>query len=409
MEAIELAFRKPNARIKIGTAFQTDLLEFILPTFEAVLIDCPADLRPVYKSQKSKWIVPHTKSEIKLIGLDLKSNSMRGNVIDLIILDEAGFMSHLDYLYKSVIIPATTHRPDCKILVFSTPPNTPAHEFLDLVQKAELEGGYTKLTIYDNPMVDAVTINRLMAESGGSTSTTWRREYLCEHVTDSNLAIIPEWKDSYIIDVERDVYYPFYHKYDGMDLGVRDNTAAIFGYYEFLKARLIIEDEYIINGPELTTLILKSGIRKKELDLWGEHPLFVRRISDNNNPLLLQDLSIMHGLHFSPTDKDKLEEMVNKVRLMVDKGQIIVNSRCKNLIGCLRYGVFDKNRDKFAQSKAFGHFDALAALVYLCRHIDKTTNPIPADFQVDRQNQIFFMPKRESTSAKTIRQGFGIK
>lgn len=404
VEALELAFAEPKARIKYGTAFHTDLIEFILPAFDAVLADCPEEFRPVFKVQGSKFIL-YNGSEIKLVGLDKNPNGLRGNVIDLIILDEAGFITNLDYLYKSVIIPATTHRPKCRIVFISTPPSTPAHPFLDYVEKAEFEGAYCKLTIYDNPMVDEATIKRLMAESGGENSTTWRREYLCEHVTDSNLAIINEWDDSYIKEIERDEYYRFYHRYTAMDLGVRDHTAVIFGYYEFLKARLVIEDEYVINGPELTTEVLKTAILEKEQALGWEKPPHLR-VSDNNNPLLLQDLSYLHQIHFIPTDKGSLEEMINTVRLMVNKGQILVHPRCKQLRGCLKYGVWDKNRQKFSHSKIYGHFDALAALVYLVRNINKTTNPIPKDFQVDFNNQILFPHQREEQAVRDLKKAF---
>lgn len=406
IESLELAFSKRKAKIKYGTAFHTDLIEFILPAFDAVMEDCPNDLRPRFKVQGSKFVL-YNGSEIKLVGLDRTPNGLRGNVIDLIVLDEAGFISNLDYLYKSVIIPATTHRPGCRVVLISTPPSTPAHAFLDYVEKAEFEGGYIKLTIYDNPMVDAPTIARLMKESGGETSTTWRREYLCEHVTDQDLAVVPEWKDDYVLEVPHDVYYPFYHKYDAMDLGVRDHTAVIFGYYEFPKARLVIEDEYIINGPELTTDILQRKIKEKEADLKWESVYL--RTSDNNNPLLLQDLSYLHRLHFSGTDKGSLEEMVNTLRLMVSAGQIIVHPGCKQLIGCLKYGVWEKRRDKFATSKVYGHFDALAALIYLVRNLNRSTNPIPPDFQVDFSNQILFNRKHESESIRTLKSAFRIK
>jgi hypothetical protein len=407
VEAMETAIKKPRARIKYATAFLTDLEEFILPGFATILEDCPRDLRPKFKAQKSKWVFKNG-SEIKLVGLDRKPNGLRGNVIDLIILDEAGFMSRLDYLYKSVIIPATTHRPNCRILVFSTPPETPAHEFLDYVQKAEYEGGYCKFTIYDNPMVDAKTIARLMKESGGEKSTTWRREYLCEHCTDANLAIIAEWLDDYIKEVKEDIYTPFYHRYVSMDLGVKDNTAVIFGYYDFLKAQLIIEDEYLINGPELTTQILKDEIEKKEKELWKDKKPYLR-VSDNNNPLLLQDLSHLHNLHFIGTDKGRLEEMVNTVKMMVRVGSIVVHPRCKQLKGCLKYGVWDKKREKFAQSKVYGHFDALAALIYLVRNLNKTTNPVPRDFQVDRGEQILFPYKKDTGPVKALKDAFNIK
>lgn len=405
--ALEKAFSKPKAKVKIGTAFQTDLLEFIIPAFDLVMEDCPEDLRPIFKVQGSKYILPHNKSEIKLVGLDRKPNGLRGTVIDLIILSEAGFISNLHYLFKSVIIPATTHRPDCAIVMLTTPPETPAHEFLDYVQKAEYEGSYIKLTIYDNPLIDETTIARLMSESGGPKSTTWRREYLCEHVTDQDLAIVNEWKDDYVQDLEHDVYYPFYHKYAAMDLGVKDNTAIIFAYWDFLKAKLIVEDEYVINGPELTTKVLQDAIKAKEASLNWEK-LYLR-VSDNNNPLLLQDLSFLHGLHFTATDKGSLEEMVNLLRMMVSNDQIIIHPRCKQLRGCLKYGVWDKNRSKFSQSKVYGHFDALAALVYLVRNLNKSTNPIPIGFRVDLSNQLLIRRERPTDGASQLRNAFGLK
>lgn len=407
--ALEKAFSKPKAKIKIGTAFHTDLVEFVLPAFEAIMEDCPRDLKPVYKSQQSKFVLPHNGSEIKLVGLDRKPNGLRGTVPDLIILDECGFVSRLEYLYRSVIIPATTHRPDCRVLMFSTPPETPAHEFLDLVQKAELEGGYCRLTIYDNPRVDQATIDRLMKESGGPDSTTWKREYLCMHVTDAAMAIISDWKDEYCQDILKDEFFQFYHLYAAMDLGVtRDYTAVIFGYYDFKRAQLIIEHEYTINGPTLTTEVIATDVKNKEYAYWGERKPY-RRVSDNNNPLLLQDLSHIHGLHFTPTDKGRLEEMVNTVKIMVRSGGIIVHPRCKQLLGCLKYGIWDKNRDKFALSKVYGHFDALAALIYLCRNLDRVTNPIPIDYRLDPNNQILFNRGNKTAAARTIASAFGIK
>lgn len=71
--------------------------------------------------------------------------------------------------------------------------------------------------------------------------------------------------------------------------------------------------------------------------------------------------------------------MVNEVRLMVQDGRIIVHPRCTQLIGCLKYGVFqDSKRNMFGRSKSYGHFDALASLIYLVRNLNKHENPIPA-------------------------------
>lgn len=434
--ALEKAFSKPKAKVKIGTAFHTDLVEFLLPAFDFVLGDCPKDLLPIWKKQSSKFVLPHNLSEIKLIGLDRKPNGLRGTVIDLIILSEAAFIGKLHYLFRSVIVPATTHRPDCRIVMLSTPPDTPAHEFLDYVQKAKLEGGYIVLNIYQNPMLTSETIQRLMYEAGGERSTTWRREYLCEDVTDQDLAIIPDWKNEYVQEIPRDSYYPFYHRYIAMDLGVvHDHTAVIFGYYDFLRAKLIIEDEFVLRGPDLTTAILQAHIKRKELEIWGnnsefsdlsgklEDPVITRinqawhlskpkvhiKVSDNNNPLLLQDLSILHNLHFTPTDKGRIEEMVNTLRILVNSGGLSVHPRCKQVGGCLEYGVWERKREKFDRSELFGHYDALAALIYLVRNLSRTINPIPANHGFDQDNQILFQRKRESPNVKVLKNAFGFK
>ncbi len=376
-KAIQFCIQNSRSRVRYGTAFHTDLVEFIIPTFELVLASCPRHMRPQYKIAGSKFVFANG-AQIKLIGLDKNPNAMRGNKLDMIIIDEAGFVTCLDYLYKSVIIPATTHSPHCRIIMISTPPSTPAHPFVDFISKAEVDGCYAHLTIHDNPLVDQATIERLMKESGGETSTTWRREYLGEVVTDEDLAIIREWKDDYIQDLERDEYYGYYHKYIGMDLGTKDYTAAIYGYYDFKRASLVIEDEFHLSGPSMNTEILVNQIKQKETELWGEQKAF-RRICDNNWPLMVMDLNSLHSLCFIPTDKEKLESMINEVRIMVQNGQILVHSRCKYLIGCLRYGVWNERRTEFARSKVYGHFDHIAALIYLVRNLAKSTNPIPLD------------------------------
>lgn len=378
-KCIEQALKHPKSQIRYGAAFQSDLVDFIIPAFHKILEDCPPSICPKYKVQGSKWVFPNG-SEIKLCGLDKSPNSLRGNTLDLLCLDEVGFVSNLDYIYKSVIIPATTHRPNAKIILISTPPNSPDHPFTDYCNKARNEGGYAEFNIYTNPLIDQNTIDRLANESGGITSSTFLREYMCQFVLDSNSAIVPEWKDDYVQVAEKDEYFQYYHKLTAMDMGRVDDTALIFGYYDFKKATLFIQDELIFNKEmgDWTTLDLKDGINKKELELWNEHkPL--KRIADSNNPHLLADLSTLHNVQFQATSKISLEAMVNELRLMIGDGRIVIDPKCVNTIGCLKFGIWDKNRSMFARSKAYGHYDALAALIYLVRNLPKHSNPIPAD------------------------------
>lgn len=407
-KAVEQAIKQPKSQIRYGAAFQSDLVDFIIPAFDKVMEDCPESIKGKYKSKGSHYVFPNG-SKIKLVGLDKNPNGLRGNTLDLIILDECGFVANLDYIYKSVIIPATTHRPNAKIILISTPPATPAHSFIDYAQRADLEGSYACFTIYDNPMVDASTIERLMKESGGEESTTWRREYLCEFVTDSDLAIIGSWKDSYVQEIERDEYFQYYHTYVGMDMGVNDFTAVIFGYYDFKRASLIITDEFTMNGPSINTDILAKTIKAKEDEIWPGKTTF-RRVADNNWPIMINDFSYLHNLTFIATNKDEKHAMINELKILIDAGRIIIHPRCKQLIGCLKYGVWDNKRKQFARSKVYGHYDHLDALIYLSRNIAQNTNPIPPTHGATHRTWLGNIDSQKtSQNAKTIAKMFGPK
>jgi hypothetical protein len=214
---------------------------------------------------------------------------MRGTTNDLMVFDEAGFTSDLNYIYNSVVIPSTTHRPDCPVVFSSSSPLSPAHEFVGFIQRAEKEGCYGKYTIFDNPLLSQKDIDRLADACGGYESTTFRREFLCEIITDSSLQIIPEWSDSYLSETTRNEFYPFYHKYTSMDIGVRHLTAGQFAYYDFRRAKLVIEDEWQLQGIEVTTKNIYETVSAKEKELWGEAAKPYKRIADNNNLILLQD------------------------------------------------------------------------------------------------------------------------
>lgn len=376
VKAISTAIKNPGCRVRVGAAFETDLAEFIEPAFDTALTSCPRDLRPRFKQQGKKYFFPNG-STIKLVGLDRKPNGLRGNAIDLIIIDEAGFVSRLDYLHTSVIVPLTTHRPNAKILIQSTPPESPDHEFWDFVDRAKLEGSYAEFNIDQNPLLTTQDISRIEREMGGRETTAFKREYLCQRIVEAERAIVPEWKDEYEVDLDpqSDIQYQFWHKYEFMDIGVQvDKTVCLFGYFNFREQRLYIMHELDFSGSKTTTDLIYSKLQEKEKEIGYESPY--RRISDNSHPLLLNDLAAK-GTVFAATDKGKLFEMVGELRVWVRTGRVRVHKRCKQTIGCLRSGIWDDKRTEFARSKVYGHNDALAALIYGVRNTDAWTNPIP--------------------------------
>lgn len=379
--AIEFALQNKNIHIRFAAPTQKQLKEIIMPIFEKIAQDAPDNIRPVYRAMDSCYYFPSTNSYLHIAGCNEGGmENLRGHESHLNIIDEAGSIPELEYLIKDILLPQTLTTGG-RTFISSTPPRTPAHYFTTLCNEAN--NCYSKYTIHDNKSLSQSIIDLYCDESGGENSTTWKREYLCEFVVDENIVIIPEWNSDYIIDTQRDEYYKFYQVYESMDIGGRDKTAILYSYYDFKRAKLVVEHESILSGQQTTTKLIASTIKDIETRFYPDKK--IRRFADNNNVLMLQDLSSDYKITFVPTDKTVLKgddifdgSMVNELRLFIGSGRLEVNSRCKELIGCLSSGIWDSSRKKFDRSDLFGHFDALAALIYLVRNIDQNTNPIPA-------------------------------
>jgi hypothetical protein len=72
------------------------------------------------------------------------------------------------------------------------------------------------------------------------------------------------------------------------------------------------------------------------------------------------------------------------------------------LIGSLKYGTWKtvNNTRQFNSSKKYGHFDAIAALVYMVRNIDIHTNPVPRTHNYDPYTQYMPVKPKEAPSAE---------
>lgn len=401
--AIEFAIRFPETQIRFAAPTAKQLKKAIRPIMRMLLKDCPDDIKPQFKDAEDVYIFQNG-SELHTAGTDADhSENLRGQVSHLNIMDEAAAMDNLDYVMRSILMPQTLTTNGTTLLA-STPPPVLDHDYVTIAHEAKERGDFIQFTVHDNKSLSKEQFQRAVEDSGGEQSTHFKREYLCQFLNDEEHTVIPEWDNQYVQDIQRDDYYKFYHKYAAMDLGVRDNTACLFGYYDFRKATLIIEDEITMNGPDMTTEKLAMVIKDKEKQLWDnncysndrELDKTYRRIADNNNLLLLQDLATMYELHFIPTTKTKLVTtgaditgMVNETRVWVGQGRLIINPRCKMLIGCLQFGVWSRGgrqKNEFARSSTYKHYDHLAALIYLIRNLDTYTNPVPPLYGIDRES-----------------------
>lgn len=410
-EAVMCCLNKEGAMVRYAAPTNKALKKFIVPVMRRLLEDCPEEKKPDFLQGDGVFRFKNG-SEIHLAGVNNdNADSLRGPYADLFIIDEAGFVDDLAYLIDDVAMPQFLD-PDGKIvkgrrlLISGSPARTPAHEFTNISRQAEMNGNFSHYDIYAGGYPED-TIEEFKKECGGENSTTWKREYLALDVVDENFALVPEWKSSYVEEPRIDEFFRFYRKYVSLDIGVRDLTVALFAHYDFSQAKLYIHEEVVLSGPQMTTERLAREIREAEARIFGTH-LVHKRVSDIDL-LLLNDLRALHQLYFAPTDKGKLEEMVNEVRIWVNAGRVIVSPKCKLLAKTLAYGVWNEKRTEFERMSSLGHMDAIASLMYLIRNVDQNINPIPPTYGKSEQSHFipdeFYEPKKQ----QAIRKAFGVK
>jgi hypothetical protein len=407
--ALERCLQKPRCVIKFIAPTQKHVKTIIRPLMLDILKDCPKDLRPEFRTADNIYRFPNG-SEIQMAGTDGGYvEGLRGGSSDICIVDEAGFCDNLNYIVKSILIPTTTTTRG-KIILSSTPPISPDHDFEEYRRVAEFKGNYVKKTIYDciGPRITQEILDEIIEELGGVESIEFRREYLCEQLRDENYSVVPEFTEELQAEVIKDWPKPaFYDAYVSGDIGFKDLTVFLFAYYDFKNARIVIEDELVMSGKKMTTDYMAAQVKAKESGLWinavsKEAQAPYLRVCDNNM-IVVNDLQEMHGLNFLPTQKDDAEAALNNVRVMMNERRIIIHPRCKTLIYHLRTATWRSNRKSYRRSADAGHYDAVDALKYLVRNVVYSKNPFPAGYGMGSKDYWFdpITPVKKETVVET--------
>lgn len=387
ISCVQTALRYPGSDSVFVAPVQRKVAEYLEPIARAAFLDCPEKLRPRFLTADLVFKFPNG-SRIMVCGSNQKSfDNIRGGTFKKAAVDEGAYHDYLIELIEKVLMPAL-NKGNGDLELGSTPPDV-EHPFDQrYCTEAELGGYYFHATIYEAGYPEdqiaefkreAGWVEREKRWKSPAHELTWRVEYMAERgLRNPDKTIIPGWDDKYVRDIKHDQYYPFFHKAVSLDVGTKhDLTVALFGYYHYLNAQLVIEDEFQLSGPEFTTLKLSSAVKVKERNLWGSQQPVIR-VSDISD--IQSDLNITHNLPFVSVSKTELHAMVNRLNLLVDAGRLVVHPRCKLLIQTLKNGIWDKNRTEFGRSEiGLGHMDALASLIYMNLAFESwfNMNPIP--------------------------------
>lgn len=407
---------KPNSIVKLLTDTKLHVRTIFEPIFREIFEDCPDDVKPEYIASSFVYVFKNG-SQIQMAGSDGNSaERLRGQKSDLILVDEAGFCDNLDYNVKSVLFPTTTHTGGLIVLA-STPPAEPDHDFVGFIEEAEQNKLLTKKTLYDNPLLSQDKKDNIVSKfKGGTSNSQFRREYLCEIIKDEALSVLPEVDDELLAEIAREYPVPpFCNRYVSMDIGFKDLTVVLFGYYDFRADKIVIQDEIVKNGKEIHLPVFTKELQDKEAELWTS-PLtneFMKpdvRASDIN-PFVIQEISIysrknndQHQINFTMAQKSDKLANINKMRVMLANKKIVISPKCETLLRHLKHCKWkDKsNKDEFARSQDDGHYDAVDALLYFVRAINYNKNPYPASYGYDLRNM--HVENREAFTKNTPQQ-----
>lgn len=407
--ALEYCLKKPGCIVKYACPKQKMVKTIIRPIIRSILEDCPPHLRPEWKEADKIYVFPNG-SEIHIAGTDNdNADNLRGSAADFALVDEASYVDELDYVVRSVLSPILKTR-NGKMVLASTPSRNANHSFVTDFMLPYMTEGRTKIyTIYDNPNFTPEIIQEIISEyPKGTSDSQFKLEYLCQLPHTSENAILPSINSDTEAFMVRESYPRpvFYDAYVGLDIGAVDLTAVVFGYYDYLNATLVIEDELIFS-KDVNTKTVAEAIRKKEAELWtnpidkSPMPPYLR-VADNSHLIMLTDMQRDHGVTFIPTRKDNREAAINSLDVMISQNKLIVLEKCKHTIYHMKFAEWDKHRVKFKQLKDSpsgtikgGHADCLAALIYMHRNVIKSKNPYPRGYGELGGQGVFVSPHKE--------------
>jgi hypothetical protein len=403
----------------------------VIPIMGSLAADCPKQLRPRFNSQDGTFTFAGSAKILLGAAENNHAEKFRGIRAKYALLDEIGVISDLRYLVNDIMLPTLMY-DDGFMVGSGTPPSSPDHYYTEMLMECEANGLAVHKTIWEN---DRITIKEILefADASGCVvdwerfsqensparrrdvawgkalilekSTTFRREFEAEIVIDENWAVLPEFTDSRAERIVKEWKLPeFYFPYVFIDTGFIDFTGVIFGYWDFLNAKAVVQDELLVDfrRQEMNAKKFSELVLAKERELWGEVKTYLRFA--DGDLIVLNELG-EHGLIVQQVTKDEIEAQVNTVRVDITQDKLVIQPRCVNTIAQCRYAVWNRQRRAFARTENHGHYDLLAALIYFLRHINRSANPWPENYGATFNHYVSARHGRQ-TGADSLRKIF---
>lgn len=369
--AVEDCLRNPGVSVLIVGPTIKQTTDIVNQSLKNLSIDAPKELIRRSKSE-SRWYIG--QSELIIGGFDIQNASrQRGKTLYNIYIEEI-MDSNPDQYHESIrsdLAPALTHSKSGKLIFLTTLPKIPDHPFLiETIPEAELKGSFTSYTIEDNAMLSLSQKQACIDRCGGVDSIEYQREYLNRMVRDQSLMVVPCYSEKDHVGKIAIPQKLFRHITIDWG-GVKDFTACLLHTYDFLNNKHLILAEKVFDANTPTETIV--NFLRGWISTSDDFP-FAETIHCDAPGQILVDLINTHGLTVYPCPKEDWLSAVNQMStVFTQPGRILIDPSCVFLRQSLRSGTFNRNRTDFERTKALGHCDALAALMYALRVQNKSS------------------------------------
>lgn len=410
---IEDCLRMPGSFHTYACAFAKDIAEIVLPLADEICGDAPDHIAPKFQQTKegqSMGLFFKNGSVLRLVGIDKHPKGLRGRFSDGFVVSEAGHVVRLASTIRNVVYPQFQRRPHARLILESNAPEDPEHDFDTVfVEDAKLRDAYVFRTIDDNEALDPIEKAEFIKAAGGQEAPTCQREYYGVRVREASRVVLPEFDEARHV-VEPGEVPAYAHCYVGIDPGMRDMLAIVWAYWDAERQKLVVQRSYA--EANVTTTPVADMLKATERELWSglqhwrgnrfeQNPYL--RVSDTDMRMI-SDLSIEHGITVHPTAKDDADAQLfalrnaflrNKIEIWADSGPLAAH--CKAATWAEQNGM---RGTVWQRSDVHGHYDCVAALIYLWRNVIQTLNPFPPD-HIGKDKHSHFLDVRAIEKPKT--------
>lgn len=360
IQSLKWAFSGPNKKVMIVSPTNRQVSkifdEMISPLMDSGIV-----------SKKSESVgemyITFTNGSTIIFGSAHSEDRLRGNTIDYLCVDECAFIK--ESVYKKILLPMITTRPNSKVLLCSTPKGK-NYLYSEFNMKGKMYKSF-RFTYKDNPLADRKLIEEMKLKM---SDLEFRQEFMAEFVDGATL--FTNIRDCEIQDFD---VIPSQNFYGGIDIGlVSDNT--VFSVMND-SGQLVYQDAF--TGLEVNDLI------KRLDDTFRKYNFSSVYVESNSYGLtilqLLREKWFEKVKGFTTTHNSKGNIISNLINAFsMKKIQFVQNEDLIQELNDFGYSITETGSVKYAAITGKDDRVMSLAICYYAYNRRHITNSVPIQF-----------------------------